>query len=158
MKNSEKNIDLQRVLNNKRSENITRNRQALDNHANDIRRKKINFIHKIYYTLKSIYNNLFIEDYDCGYKEEFTQFNIISGIRNDPSPNITLQKKEIITIIINNFDDKYIYPFLLKSLGYSNEEIGSILLTPTNIIRSRIFYVQKRVQQLLMSDSDINNK
>lgn len=137
---------------------MTGNRQAPDNHVNDIRRKKINLTHKIYYTIKSVYNNLFIENYDCGYKEEFTQFNIISGIRNDPSPNITLQKKEIITIIINNFDDKYIYPFLLNSLGYSNDEIGSILLTPTSVIRSRIFYVQKRVQQLLMSDSEIKNK
>lgn len=53
-------------------------------------------------------------------------------------------------IIFNNFEDKYLIPFLLHSLGYKHEEIASVLMLPTNIVKSRVFYVQKKMQALLI--------
>lgn len=63
------------------------------------------------------------------------------------SPN---SKERIVSILLANFEDKYTTPFLLYSLGYKYEEIAYLLFLPSDIVRSRVFYLQKKMQTLLI--------
>lgn len=56
---------------------------------------------------------------------------------------------EEIERIINLFPDEYRLPFLLYSSGFSYEKIVSLLCLPMSMIKSRIFFIQKRIQELL---------
>lgn len=57
--------------------------------------------------------------------------------------------KKKVRLVYNNFELKYKEPFVLYSLGYKYEEITQKMNLPARVVKSRIFYMQQRMQDIL---------
>lgn len=51
--------------------------------------------------------------------------------------------------LINSFDENYRVPFKMHLSGYKYEEIASQLRLPLGTVKNRIFYIRKRLQEIL---------
>ncbi len=54
-----------------------------------------------------------------------------------------------ITQLINSFDDNYRIPFKMHLSGYKYEEIASHMKLPLGTVKNRIFYIRRRLQDIL---------
>lgn len=116
-------------------------------------RRNTSFLHIITAVFKSIFTpspTLFTEGCIDRNNDECVYTDITKKIEIGLLLNNVLSEREIVETIFNNFENKHISPFLLHSMGYKHEEIAAALLLPTNVVKSRIFYVQKRMQILLV--------
>lgn len=59
-----------------------------------------------------------------------------------------------ITKIINAFPDEYKIPFSMHVSGYKYKEIADQMQLPIGTVKSRIFFVRKRLQELLKDYAD----
>lgn len=55
-----------------------------------------------------------------------------------------------ITRLINDFDDNYRIPFTMHVSGYKYEEIATHMNLPLGTVKNRIFYIRKRLQEILI--------
>lgn len=55
-----------------------------------------------------------------------------------------------ITRLIEGFDDNYRIPFTMHISGYKYEEIAAIMNLPLGTVKNRIFYIRKRLQEILI--------
>lgn len=85
---------------------------------------------------------------------DYIYYNISNEIDISQLSNSVLFEGQIIKTFLVDFEDKYTIPFLLYSLGYTYEEIASILELSTGMVKSRIFYFQKKMQELLIEMSN----
>lgn len=121
-----------------------------------------NFRNQIIKTLKRVF--IFsqissIEEEIKGCDNKYLLFNVLEDQQSIILSSIVLSEKVILETINKNFEDKYTTPFLLYSLGYTYEEIASVLLLPTSIVKSRVFYFQQKMLKLLteMNSCALNN-
>lgn len=115
-----------------------------------------NFRYHIITALKKVFifsGILFVEDTVEEPYNKYLLLNISNDRENSILSNALLSKNIIVEILSDNFENKYTTPFLLYSLGYKYEEIASILQLSPAVVKSRIFYLQKSMQKLLIDMS-----
>ncbi|MDU1889490.1 MAG: RNA polymerase sigma factor [Dysgonomonas sp.] len=104
----------------------------------------------------TIMHNIFINNYRRTVRDQLLiDTNCSTYLLNIPqdqhfsSPEKRFSEGEITAAIFNNFAIRYRVPFLMYVSGYKYEEIAHELRLPTGTIKSRIFYIRKRLQSIL---------
>lgn len=108
----------------------------------------------------TIMHNIFINNYRRTVRDQaLIDANCNAYLLNIPqelhsySPEKKYSEGEIINAIFSNFAVRYRIPFLMYVSGYKYEEIAKELKLPTGTVKSRIFYIRKRLQMILVDYS-----